>query len=74
MGKDPWESHSLESRRPRLAALADRLLVAHAEPGGKTEQLCKAALDRGKRVFTLDSADNAHLLALGAAPFPEQPG
>lgn len=61
-------------RNACVAALADRLLVAHAEPGGKTEQLCKAALDRGKRVFTLDSADNAHLLALGAAPFPEQPG
>ena len=55
-------------RNARVAALADRLLVAHAEPGGKTERLCRDALARGQRVFTLDSPDNAHLAALGALP------
>ena len=55
-------------RNARVAALADRLLVAHAEPGGKTERLCRDALAGGKPVFTLESPDNAHLVALGAAP------
>ena len=55
-------------RNACVAALADRLLVAHAAPGGKTERLCRDALVGGKRVFTLESADNAHLVALGAAP------
>lgn len=48
--------------------LADRLLVAHAAPGGKTERLCRDALAAGKRVFTLESSDNAHLIAGGAVP------
>ena len=55
-------------RNAYVAALADRLLIAHAERGGKTETLCKDALAQGKRVFALDSPDNAHLMELGAAP------
>ena len=55
-------------RNACVAALADRLLVAHAAPGGKTERLCRDALAGGKPVFTLESSDNAHLVALGAAP------
>ena len=56
------------TRNAHVAALANRLLVAHAEKGGKTEKLCKDALAQGKPVFALDSPDNAHLLELGAAP------
>ena len=57
-------------RRPTLsiATLADRLLIAHAEKGGKTEQLCKDALASGKPVFTLDSPGNTHLVELGTVP------
>ena len=55
-------------RNARVAALADLLLVAHAEPGGKTERLCRDVLALGKPVFTLESPDNAHLVALGAVP------
>ena len=55
-------------RNAYVAALADRLLIAHAERGGKTEALCKDALAQGKPVFVLDSPDNAHLMELGAAP------
>ena len=55
-------------RNACVAALADRLLVAHAAPGGKTERLCRDALAAGKRVFTLESSDNAHLIARGAVP------
>ena len=55
-------------RNAYVAALADRILIAHAGKGSKTERLCKEALARGKPVFTLDSPDNAHLVELGAAP------
>ena len=55
-------------RNACVAALADRLLVAHAAPGGKTERLCRDALAAGKRVFTLESSDNAQLIARGAVP------
>ena len=55
-------------RNAHVAALAARLLIAHAEKGGKTEKLCKDALARGKPVFALDSPDNAHLLRMGAIP------
>ena len=54
-------------RNAHVAALANRLLIAHAEKGGKTEKLCKDALAQGKPVFALDSPDNTHLLELGAA-------
>ncbi len=55
-------------RNAYVAALADRILIAHAEKGGKIEELCKNALAGGKPVYTLDSLDNAHLIKLGAAP------
>lgn len=55
-------------RNGYVAALADRILIAHAGKGSKTEGLCRDALARDKPVFTLDSPDNAHLVALGAVP------
>ncbi len=55
-------------RNAYIAALADRILIAHAEPGGKTETLCKDALAQDKPVFVLDSSDNAHLIELGIIP------
>ena len=55
-------------RNVHVAALADRLLIAHAEQGSKTEQLCKDALAGEKRVFAIDSPDNAHLVETGIAP------
>ena len=57
-------------RNAHVATLADRLLIPHAEPGGKIAGLCAAALTRGQPVFTLDTPDNAHLIARGAAPLP----
>ena len=53
-------------RNAYVAALVDHIFIAHAEPGSKTEGLCKAALAQGKPVFALDSPDNAHLRELGA--------
>ena len=55
------------ARRNRIvAALSDRALVAHAAPGGKTEDLARRLVESGKRLLTLDSPSNANLLALGA--------
>ena len=57
-------------RNAHVAALASRLLIPHAEPGGKTAGLCTAALTRGQPVFTLDAPDTAHLVTRGAVPLP----
>ena len=51
-----------------VAALAGLVFTAYAEPGGKTEQLCREVLARGKPLCTFESDANANLLALGATP------
>ena len=56
-------------RNTCVAAVCDRILVAHAQKNGKTEALCKQALTSRKPVLTLDSPHNAHLIALGASSF-----
>ena len=61
-------------RNAYIAALSDRLLITHAEPGGRTEQLRKDAITRGKTVFTIESPYNAHLVELGVLPIsPHDP-
>ncbi len=60
-------------RRNRfVAALADREFIAHAAPGSKTEALCREIVEWGKSLYTLPCDDNAHLIALGARPLPDQ--
>jgi len=62
-------THRLAEQRNRfVAALADTLLVAYADPGGGTERLCREALAWGKPVYTLRSPHNEHLVRLGATP------
>ena len=56
------------TRNRFVAALADTVLIAHAQPGSKTEQLAREVLGWGKQVYTLDHPANEHLLALGAKP------
>jgi predicted Rossmann fold nucleotide-binding protein DprA/Smf involved in DNA uptake len=51
-----------------VAALANQIFVAHAEPKGKTEQFCRDILNWKKPVFTLPGGANSHLLAMGAKP------
>ncbi|HAR46552.1 MAG: hypothetical protein A2X56_04150 [Nitrospirae bacterium GWC2_57_13] len=48
-----------------VAALADKIFVASAAPGGKTEMLCREILSWGKPVATLESPANGNLTALG---------
>ncbi|MBI4303489.1 MAG: DNA-binding protein [Chloroflexi bacterium] len=55
-----------EKRNEFVATLADQVIFAYAEPGGKTEGLAKRVMSGGKPVFTLDSKENANLVALGA--------
>ncbi len=57
---------TVAARNAYVAELADSVLIAHAEKGGKTEALCREALTRGKPVFALASDDNAHLINFGA--------
>ncbi|HYU19896.1 MAG TPA: DNA-processing protein DprA [Chloroflexota bacterium] len=56
-----------QSRNELVAALADEVLIAYAEPGGKTEALARTVLGWGKPVLTPDSSYNTALIALGAA-------
>ena len=53
-------------RNDFVAALAHRVFIAHAAPGGKTEAFARKVLDRGKPLLTLESPANGNLLALGA--------
>jgi len=53
----------------RVAAeLASAVVVAHAAPGGKMEDLCRDLLAAGKPLFTFDHPDNAKILHQGAKP------
>ena len=56
-------------RNAYVAAASNRILVAHAQPNGKIEALCRHVLTSHKPVLALDTPHNAHLMALGAARF-----
>jgi DNA processing protein len=53
-----------------IAALGDVLFVISARPGGETERLCAAAIDRGRCVL-LWHGENRGLVAAGAHPVDE---
>ena len=55
-------------RNQLVAALADRVFVAYAEPSGKTESLCREIVSWQKPLYTLESDYNANIIALGAEP------
>jgi len=62
-----------KERNRLVAALADVIFVAYADPAGKTERFCQDVLAWGKPLLTLDHSENAGLLALGAtAVRPDQ--
>ena len=56
-------------RNDFVVALADRIFVAYAVPGGKTETFCRRIIEWRKPLFTFDSPDNAGLLGIGARPY-----
>jgi predicted Rossmann fold nucleotide-binding protein DprA/Smf involved in DNA uptake len=54
-------------RRNRFVAnIAEELLVAHAQPGSKTEALCRELIAGGKPVYTFNDPANQHLISMGA--------
>ena len=53
------------ARNRFVAALANAVFVAHAEPRGKLETLCREVIAWGKPLYTFDDTANAHLIALG---------
>ncbi len=55
-----------EKRNEFVANLADEVLFAYANPGGKTEVMARSVISSGKPVFTLDCKENLNLIAMGA--------
>jgi predicted Rossmann fold nucleotide-binding protein DprA/Smf involved in DNA uptake len=56
----------LAERRNRfVAALADRIIVAHASAGSRTQRLCSELIEHGKPVYTIGLAENSHLMNQG---------
>jgi predicted Rossmann fold nucleotide-binding protein DprA/Smf involved in DNA uptake len=49
-----------------VAALADRVLIVHASPSSKTEQLCREIIGWQKPVYTISNEANQNLVRLGA--------
>lgn len=60
----------LAGQRNRFVAmLADAVLIPHANPGSKIDQLYVQIMTSGKRVYTLDLPENAGLMQQGATGF-----
>lgn len=55
-----------EERNHFVAAVADKLFIAYAHPGSKTETLAREAIAQGKPVFTFDHTATANLREMGA--------
>jgi len=56
-------------RNEFVAAFADRVFVAHAASGGKTEKFCRKVIGWRKPLLTFKDPSNIALLNLGARPF-----
>jgi hypothetical protein len=56
-------------RNEFATALAERVFIAYAAPGGKTESFCEKVLGWGKPLLTFDDTINAALLSSGARPY-----
>ena len=55
-----------EKRNEFVATIADRIFVAYASPGGKTEQFCQKIISWGKTLLTFDCKEITRLLHMGA--------
>ncbi|MBI4641980.1 MAG: DNA-processing protein DprA [Candidatus Tectomicrobia bacterium] len=58
--------HMALYRNQFVAALADQIFVAYAEPLSKTERFCREILAWRKPLYTLESNANTNLITLGA--------
>ena len=57
-----------EKRNEFVAAIADRIFVAYATPGGKTEQFCRKIISWSKPLLTFNCNENTNLISIGARP------
>lgn len=55
-----------QRRNQFVGALAAAVFVAYADPGGKTEEFCKALLTDGKALYTFESQYNKTIVDAGA--------
>jgi predicted Rossmann fold nucleotide-binding protein DprA/Smf involved in DNA uptake len=69
----PFASHerrmtrqTCQRRNTFVAALADRVFVSYASPGGMVERMCRDVLAQHKPVFTFDSQCNRTIMDAGA--------
>ena len=60
-------------RNRLVAALAEKIFVAHAAPGSKTESFCREIASWHRPLYTLDLPENSSLLELGAVPIHSAP-
>lgn len=51
-----------------VVTLAEEVLIAYANPGGRTERLAAELFRSGKRVYTFESPANKKLIEWGAVP------
>ena len=71
--KKPQQTAIMASKRNAfVAALASKVLIAHAAEGGKTLEFAKTILKWSKPVYTFDSSYNRQLLQLGVQPYSEE--
>ena len=61
-------------RNDLVADLAQRVFIAHAAPGSKTEAFARKLAETGKPLLTLDSAANENLAEMGAESIAVEPG
>ena len=64
-------ARTAEQRNRHILTLCESVLIAHASPGGMTDALAHEAIALGLPIYTLSSASNCHLLAMGAEVVPE---
>ncbi len=65
-GESRVTAETAATRNRFVAALADAVFVAHAAPGGRTEEVCREAIAWGKDLYTFEDRANENLLAIGA--------
>jgi len=69
----PFASHerrmtrqTCERRNSFVAAVAERMFVSYASPGGMVERMCRNVLAQHKPVYTFDSQYNHNIMGSGA--------
>lgn len=66
-------ARSAAARNGIVAALAERVFIAGATPGGRLHALAREVASRGQQLACFDHSANRDLLLLGAAAVPAEP-